>query len=61
MNEQFTELFNLSGMTKTEFAKAVGMKKQNINTYLIGSVEMGVSTFEKKKQKYLAYILRNKK
>jgi DNA-binding XRE family transcriptional regulator len=51
-NHKFIELFKKSALTKAEFSRKCGIKKQNLNTYLIGKMEMKISTFEKIKKRY---------
>jgi hypothetical protein len=55
-NNKFIELFKKSALTKAEFSRKCGIKKQNLNTYLIGKMEMKISTFEKIKKNYLRNI-----
>ena len=52
MNEKFIQLFEKSNMTKAEFCRVIGLKKQNANVYLHNKSEMKISTFEKFKKKY---------
>ena len=47
MNKHFKDLFLKSGLTKSEFCRAIGMKKSNIYPYLNDKIEMKVKTFQK--------------
>lgn len=53
MNKKLKELFLKSGLTKAEFSRKCGIKKQNLNPYLTDLYEMKLSTFEKIKNNYL--------
>ena len=53
MNEKFIQLFEKSNMTKAEFCRVIGLKKQNANVYFNNKSEMKISTFEKFKNNYL--------
>jgi transcriptional regulator with XRE-family HTH domain len=50
--KKLKELFIKSGLTKAEFSRKCGIKKQNLNPYLTDLYEMKLSTFEKIKKKY---------
>jgi transcriptional regulator with XRE-family HTH domain len=52
MNKKLKELFLKSGLSKAEFSRKCGIKKQNLNPYLTDLYEMKLSTFEKIKKKY---------
>ncbi len=52
MNEKFIKLFEKSNMTKAEFCRVIGLKKQNANVYFNNKSEMKISTFEKFKNNY---------
>ena len=52
MNDKFIKLFEKSKMTKAEFCRIIGLKKQNANVYLHNKSEMKISTFEKFKNNY---------
>ena len=56
MNEKFIQLFEKSNMTKAEFCRVIGLKKQNANVYFNNKSEMKNSTFEKFKNNYLFYL-----
>lgn len=55
-NKEFKRLFEESGMKKSHFATAIGMKRQNLSNYLEDVNEMHKSTFEVYRKNYIIHI-----
>jgi hypothetical protein len=56
MTAEFIELFNNSGLTKSEFCKILGMYNQNLNRYLNKDVSMSVAYYTMYKIRYEDYL-----